>query len=131
MKQVSRFGSLVVLPALALCPATASADYFTRTAKSGVTSRMFTYHAHGEDCRAAGGIIKVVTKPEHGKLVPSREMSTIKGARNRSTCIGATIPGFRVDYTSAPGYRGDDNFAIEYTFGSGGVVLDRFTVHVE
>jgi hypothetical protein len=46
-------------------------------------------------------------------------------------CIGSELKGFRVDYTSQPGYRGVDSFFIEYTPAGRAAVIDSFTVNVQ
>jgi hypothetical protein len=123
----------VLLPVLLFSVApSATAGSFVRSAKSGVPTTAYTYHAHNRDCGAKFGIVKVVTKPQHGKLIPVRDVSTLKGNRFKPTdpCIGSAIPGFRVEYTSTPGYVGIDSFVIEYTTGKQDT-LDSFTIHVQ
>jgi hypothetical protein len=124
---------IVTLIFVFILPTATNAHSFVRTAKSGVATRVYSYHAHQRDCRETLGIIKVLTKPQHGRLTPNREVSTLKSNRFNSAdaCIGSQLNGFRVDYTSAPGYRGVDNFAIEYTNGLRSTVIDYFTVYVE
>lgn len=41
------------------------------------------------------------------------------------------MEGFRVEYTSMPGYRGTDSFVINVTFDKRPPVVDTFTVNVE
>jgi hypothetical protein len=113
--------------------ATANAGSFVRVAKSGVPTRMYTYHAHQRDCSENFGVIKVVTQPQHGRLTPTRDVSTFKSNRFNPAdpCIGSALKGFRVDYTSSVAYRGADNFAIEYSNSQRVFAVDYFTVHVE
>lgn len=109
----------------------AMSESFVRSAKSGVSTKVYTYHAHNEDCSEAGGVIKVLTKPQHGKLRPSRDVSPMKRQRfGPDACAGKAMSGFRVDYTSTPGYRGVDSFVIEYT-RHGKTMLDSFSVNVD
>ncbi|KIZ41287.1 MULTISPECIES: hypothetical protein [Rhodopseudomonas] len=124
----SRYGIVLLLVFL---PNAASADSFVRNVRSGVETKVFSYHAHRRDCSEKAGVIRVVTKPQHGRLIPGREVSTLK--RNRfnpeDACVGAQLNGFRVNYRSEPGYRGEDSFVIEYTLPRRSVT-DYFTVIV-
>jgi len=116
---------------IAVLPDAAGADTFFRKARSGVETKVFSYHSHRRDCSEKAGVIKVLTKPQHGRLTPGRETSVLR--RNRfnpdDPCVGAQLTGFRVSYTSEPGFRGEDSFAIEYTI-PGRSVVDYFTVMV-
>jgi hypothetical protein len=111
-------------------PFPVAAESFVRSARSGVPVRVFTYHS---DCSEKFGVIHLVTKPRHGKAVPSRDVSIMQSNRYnpRDRCVGSALKGFRVDYTSAPGFRGVDSFVIEYTPAGRATVTDSFTVNVE
>jgi predicted transcriptional regulator len=77
---------------------------------------------------------RVATKPQHGKLTPSRVSAVARQNRFSSystACLGKTMPGFRVTYISTPGYRGPDSFAIEVIYGNRQPILDTYTVTVE
>jgi hypothetical protein len=114
----------------------ALAENITRTALSGKTTTMFIYRSWtAGDCASASGVVRVLTKPQHGKLTPHPNVDTTI-VRNRirpsdSRCQGLPVKGFQVDYTSAPGYHGTDSFVIEATFWHGGKIVDTFTVMVE
>jgi hypothetical protein len=134
----SRVVAIGVLRALALAigcsPTVAAAEHFTRTAFSGETTRMFVYHSVNGDCIANSGIVKVTTRPSHGKLTNHIVRKVIRRSRfgtDQFRCSGAMTKGFQVDYRSAPGFRGTDNFSLEMRFGSGRVGTDEFTVFVE
>ena len=117
----------------ALLPTAVAAESFVRSARSGVPVRVFTYHSHNQDCSEKFGVIHLVTKPRHGKAVPSRDVSIMQSNRynHRDRCIGSALKGFRVDYTSVPGFRGVDSFVIEYTPAGRATLTDTFTVNVE
>lgn len=93
-----------------------------------------TYLSWNDDCSPNTGVVKVATRPQHGKLTPS-QVSAVARQNRFSTygtvCLGKTMPGFRVTYTSAPGYRGTDSFAIEVIYGNRQPILDTYTVIVE
>jgi hypothetical protein len=62
--------------------------------------------------------VKVLTKPQHGKL-SNRKISTpitISRFGPVGKCYGKLIGGFEVYYTPAPGFRGSDQFSIELTW---------------
>lgn len=112
----------------------AYAKDFVKTARSGVPTRMNTYKAWKTDCSANRGVVQVVNKPLNGTLTPSQENSTIGTSRydpaRTAHCKGTPITGFRVDYTSTPGFRGTDRFQIYVTFGKRKRDYDNFTVNV-
>jgi hypothetical protein len=118
---------------LAMAAEPLHAENFFRTAKSGQVTHMYNYHSWRRDCSANDGVVKVVTKPQHGKLKPSTVMSLVKINRFRADdpCVGMMMKGFEVEYVSVPGYRGQDSFAIEITFGRRAPVVDTFAVSVE
>jgi hypothetical protein len=120
------------------CCTPAHSDTLARRAKSGQPTKMVVYHSwKPRDCSEKFGVVKVVTKPQHGKLTPSQVVDTVTISRLNpsSPCIGTRQRGFRVDYTSDPGYRGVDSFVLEVTFGRRRpltpTVSDTYTVNVE
>jgi hypothetical protein len=72
-----------------------------------------------DDCKSRLGIVKVLSKPSHGALTPSEVTSTIGTSRNNpertAHCEGVPTNGFRVDYVSTPGFRGTDQFQMQFT----------------
>ncbi|HLZ01426.1 MAG TPA: hypothetical protein VKR55_04645 [Bradyrhizobium sp.] len=118
----------------ALLAMMAGAPADARVVKSGVTTPIHTYLSWNNDCSPNSGVVRVATKPQHGKLTPRRVTAVAR--RNRfstygTICLGRSMPGFEVDYTSARGYRGTDGFAIEVIYGSRKPILDTYTVTVE
>lgn len=85
------------------------------------------------DCTGYSGVVKALSKPQHGKLTPRSVSARIGVSRylGRTHCLGKAVPGFQVEYTSTPGFRGVDKFTIEVTFGDHAPEVDTFTVNVE
>jgi hypothetical protein len=112
----------------------AHAAQFDLTATSGVKTRVHVYKSWKTDCSANVGIVKLVSKPSHGKLETSAIDSTIGLSRHDPDrtrhCVGKSVPGFRIDYTSEPGFRGTDNFTIQATWGSRRIEVDTYTINV-
>jgi hypothetical protein len=82
--------------------------------------------------RERGGVVRVVTKPKQGKLSRERVIAPMQhqGRSSDTHCNGVTIPGFRIQYTSDPGFRGIDQFILERTLPNGRVDVDTFTIVV-
>ena len=70
---------------------------------------------------------------DHGRLTPSEVTVPIGISRNSpeetAHCKGVLTNGFRVDYISSPGFRGTDQFQIQFTYGRH-VDIDNYTVNV-
>ena len=120
-----------------LCAAVgpAHAMQFDRTVPSGTTVRMHHYRSWGKNCEVNGGMVKLLTKPQHGKLTTRTVDSHIqinRFARGGGTpCTGRPIKAFEVNYRSNPGYHGPDSFTIEMTTGSGKRDVDTYSVTVQ
>jgi hypothetical protein len=103
------------------------------SAKSGQSVQAHVYRSWTNDCQSKLGIVKVLSKPSHGALRPSEVTSTIGTSRTdpekTAHCKGVATNGFRVDYVSAPGFRGTDQFQIQFTYGRR-VDIDNYTVNV-
>jgi hypothetical protein len=123
------------LLAFAFCSVAGNAyavDY-TRTVKSGQSTKMHVYRSWTTDCKSKLGIVKVLSKPSHGTLTPTEVTASIGISRNNpertAHCKGQPTNGFRVDYVSDRGFRGTDHFKIEFTHGRY-VDVDNYTVDV-
>ena len=79
------------------------------------------------------GLVKVVTRPRYGKLVPRRESIVATRGRHADTshCVPLKVNGFQVYYRSERGFRGRDSFTIEVTWGARRNEIDHYTVSVE
>jgi hypothetical protein len=97
------------------------------------TQVMYEYGNWKSDCSSHGGIVKVLTKPQHGKLTPVRENVTIRASRfpRDMSCYGKQILGFVVYYTPQPQFVGFDTFAIEVTYPGHPPDVDTFSVNVK
>ena len=108
------------------------ANSFTVQAASGEPKTVYVYRNWDKDCRERGGVVRVVTKPEYGRLSRERVVATMKtqGRSLDTHCNGVTIPGLQIQYTSARGFRGIDRFTLERTLPNGRVDVDSFTMEV-
>src|SRR5262245_44581793 len=106
------------LSAIAIVVAASSQDNaaameFARDALSGQPKAVWTYRNWNDQCQETGGITRVVTRPQHGRLSNKRVSSSIFNRYNpRDPCAGKSIGGLQVIYTSDRGYRGTDQFMI-------------------
>jgi len=112
---------------------TAHAGDFVRSAKSGQSTKMHIYRSWTADCQSKLGIVQVLSKPSHGTITPTEVTAPIGVSRwnpeSTAHCKGVLTNGFRVDYVSAPGFRGTDQFQIQFRSGNN-VDTDNFTVNV-
>jgi hypothetical protein len=125
------FGVLVLLPTLSFATSSlVHADQIERAASSSHITKMYTYKSWNGDCAPKDGVVKAVTKPQHGRITPTRVPAVIRNNRFRADdpCIGMPANGFRVSYQSDTGFHGTDTFVIEVTFGNRPPVIDTFTV---
>jgi hypothetical protein len=109
------------------------ASSFTRQAVSGQPKTVYVYRNWDKDCRERGGVVRVVTKPQHGRLSRERVVATMKsqGRTLDTHCNGVVIPGLQIQYTSSRGFRGTDQFTLERTLPGGRVDVDTFTMEVQ
>lgn len=124
-----------VITAITLIAASSSVAHgysLSRTALSGKSALMYEYGNWKADCSSHGGVVKVVSKPQHGTLTPVRQAVTIKNSRfsRDMSCRGRQIHGFVVYYRSRPAFVGMDNFTIEVTYPGRPPSIDTFTVQV-
>jgi hypothetical protein len=112
----------------------AYAKDFVVSAKSGQSTTMHIYRSWTNDCKSKLGVVKVLSKPSHGRLTRSEVTAPIGISRNSpeetAHCKGVLTNGFRVDYISSPGFRGTDQFQIQFTYGRH-VDIDNYTVNVQ
>ena len=119
---------------LCLMAGNASARDFFRTARSGQTTKMHVYRSWTNDCQNKPGVVRVISKPSHGTLRPSQVTSKIGESRRNpgmtAHCKGVPTNGFRVDYTSQPGFRGTDRFTLQFEYGRA-ADIDNYVVNVQ
>lgn len=102
-------------------------------ARSGQPKLVYVYMSWHKDCSPRGGIVKVLTKPQHGTLRPRHVNRPIGRGRydGATACFGKPGKGFEVWYQSSAGYRGQDTFSIEVDYKFRPPDLDEFIVIVE
>ena len=87
-----------------------------------------------ETCLPLSGVVKLLIKPNHGKLTTSQVDRIINNSRftGRSVCAGHPGKAFQIRYTSDPNFRGFDSFTVRATYGwENRVVIDTFTITVQ
>lgn len=116
-------------------PTIAHAKTLSKTVSSDVQTLMYSYATWKSDCSPEIGVVKVLAKPQHGKLTPEETAGTIRTRGRRhpgpAACIGKPTPLFKVYYISEPGFRGGDSFKIEVTYRGRPPDVDTFTVDVK
>jgi hypothetical protein len=128
--------SLISCALIAITPSFVHAKDFTGAVMSGQTTSLHVYKSWKlSDCTSNKAVVRVLTKPQHGKLTP-QEVETRIGTNRRdpgtiTQCTGKPTTGFRVSYQSASGFRGADSFTIEVTFGNRVPELDSYTITVK
>ena len=112
--------------------AAAKSLQFNKTALAGKTTLMHQYGSWGRNCEPKGGVVKVLTKPQHGRLSSSQRTSIARTNRYNSNdpCLGKPFKAFQVDYTSDANFRGTDTFKIERTLEDGRRDIDTYSVVV-
>jgi hypothetical protein len=108
-----------------------NATEFARQAISGQPKTVYVYRNWNKECEEQGGVVRVVTKPKHGRLSRQRVIEPMlsQGRSPDSHCLGKSIPGLQVQHTSDRGFRGIDQFILERTLHVG-TVVDTFTMDV-
>ncbi len=116
-------------------PDFAHARDFDRTVPSGITVPMHQYKSWNKNCQNNGGVVRLLSKPQHGtakpRVVDSHVGTSYFAMGGVTHCYGSPIKAFEVDYRSQPRFHGTDTFMIEETTGSGQRVVDTYTVNVQ
>jgi hypothetical protein len=101
---------------------------------AGKVIRVWTYGNVQKDCSTEGGIIKVHTRPQHGKITQQPGLTVI-GSWTRYPeqvpCRGKTTNGIHVYYVSDPNFHGTDSFSIEVIYPGHPTDIDTFTMNVQ
>jgi hypothetical protein len=110
----------------------ARAEQVTRSVQAGVLATVYIYHSWKPDCSPGSGVVKVLTKPAHGTLSHTDDVSAPNHNRFRANdgCVGRLMKGFRLQYRSEAGYRGTDSFSVEVLFPGKPRTVDNFSVIV-
>jgi hypothetical protein len=132
-----RMRIVLMMVCVLICgPTIAHAKTLLKTVSSGVETLMYSYATwKSKDCSPEIGVVKVLAKPQHGKLTPKETAGTIRTRGLRyagpAACIGKPTPVFKVYYISEGGFRGSDRFKIEVTYRGRPPDVDTFTVDVK
>jgi hypothetical protein len=105
-----------------------------RTVVSGQTTHIKSYRSWDKNCQSRFGVVKLLTKPQHGKLTTRIANGKIRNSRflgGPDQCFGTPIKAFKIDYTSVKGFRGVDTFTVDITFGGGRRDIDVVTITVQ
>src|SRR5262245_44970195 len=106
---------------------------YTRHIPSGAKRTIEFLAAVNEDCGKADGYdIKVVQQPEHGtiEIVPGSGFAKWPKDAQRAKCNDKRIPGLNVNYKSANGFLGTDEFEIFAMTPSGWAREVHYTIKV-
>lgn len=97
----------------------AEAESRTKTVPAGQTTRVAVYTAWDPQyCGSVFGVVKILVKPQHGKL-SSRPIDTaIPSSRFGSSgqCYGKPTKGFGIFYAAPGGFRGTDTFTLDISW---------------
>jgi hypothetical protein len=87
---------------IVITPHFADARVLTKTAKAGQATVMQVYITWKYDCSMDAGIVKVLVKPQHGKLIPRLGPHRVGVGRYTGSrqCEGTIGRGFHVYYRS-------------------------------
>jgi hypothetical protein len=115
-----------------LIPNSGEAETFNKTVPSGRTTLVKVYRSWNRNCSSGPGVVKVVTKPQHGALTSGSVASTIpkNDISGYNRCLGRPIIGFAVNYTPAAGYHGIDRFTIDVIYHQRSAITDTYTITV-
>ncbi len=130
---VGRTGIAAVVIALLACSiATAKELKLTRTAKSGVETRLaYSGHWDTRTCNALPDKVTISKQPEHGtaSIKPAEETlpQSTPGSGATGACAGKTIQASAIMYRSNPGFKGIDTLGYHSESGIDAII----TVTVE
>jgi hypothetical protein len=105
-----------------------------KTVQAGVTTELHAYTSWQQHtCATNGGVVRPVSKPQHGTLIPRKGTRMFPTSRHGpDECAGRAYPAFVIFYRSDPNFRGVDSFSVEVTFGGSATgEVDDYTVTVK
>src|SRR5262245_33481069 len=106
---------------------------FTRHVSSGAKRTIEFVNAVNPDCSIPEGLeVKKTSEPTHGtvEIVPSQGFAQFAKDNPRSKCNDRKIHGFNLNYKSANGYRGPDEFDIFVMYPNGFAREVHFNMNV-
>jgi opacity protein-like surface antigen len=116
--------------------ACAQAETFNRTAVSGVSTVVAHYYDWDPNsCQSLPGTVKLLAKPQHGKLSTRYVDWVISKSRytgTTSVCAGTRTKAFQITYRSQPGFSGVDSFTVHVAFGFKNMMAtDVYSINVQ
>jgi hypothetical protein len=85
-----------------------------------------------ENCQWKGNPTYDFQNPKHGSISTRDEQKVIKScAAGACGCMGRTVPGSAVYYTSEPGFHGKDAFSYTSRFNNGKVLAHSVSIDVK
>jgi hypothetical protein len=105
-----------------VAPAYAQELTLTRSAESGVDTRISHERAWDRNCGSLAVKVSVTKNPAHG---------TVSVAGNTGTCAGKTITGSTIRYKSNSGFRGKDSVSYKVVIGDRPSQLRVITINVK
>ena len=113
---------LSIAAALTCAVLAAPADAATRVAVSGKPLLLYRGYSANPNCGPDGEVtVRVLTPPEHGRvnIRKARVFPRFPESNPRYVCNRRGVAGVEATYTSARGYTGPDNVALEVIFPNG------------
>lgn len=113
----------------------AHAEHRTKTVPAERTTQIVVHTAWDPYyCGSVHGVVKVLTKPQHGRLSNRLIPTTIGLSRFGSSgqCYGKPTTGFAIYYTPVRGFRGTDSFSFDIRWPViSRQATDTYTVNVQ
>jgi hypothetical protein len=82
-------------------------------------------------CQWKGNPVYEFQNPKHGSISTRDEQKVIKSCvAGACGCLGKTVPGLAVYYTSEPGFHGKDAFSYSSKFNNGVVIGHSIAIDV-
>jgi hypothetical protein len=108
---------------------------FNKSVKSGVLTELHYYSSwHRESCELNGGVVRLLSRPQHGRVLPQKTLrmfrEPIRRDQVKGPCWGRSYLAFVISYRSEPGFRGIDTFSVQVTLGNGSSYIDYYNLNV-
>lgn len=106
---------------------------FERVVSAGHTLKVMSVSSVDQACHSLGPFaVSLMDAPRDGRVevVQGRDFPNFSTLNTRSRCNTRKLPATVVTYTPAPGFVGEDDFAIEIVGPLGGVGRARYHIMV-
>ncbi len=119
-----------------VAPACAQELTLTRSAESGIDTRISHERAWDWNCGSLAVKVSVTKNPVHGTVsvaqgVESTLPPSTPASGNTGTCAGKTITGSTIRYKSKSGFRGKDSVSYKVAIGDRASPLRVITINVK